>query len=107
MSSSDHTEESDLPGIGNNSFKVTISKDNWQNQNILEVKEFSFELPENVTKYLEFILKKEVNPPIKGKITNNKIKYRGLSVCMVHNNDSTNTLWVEQRGVRVGPIITI
>lgn len=41
-------------------------------------------------------------PPIKGEITKGKIKWRGMKLVCCELNS-----WIEQRGVRVSPILTI
>ena len=47
------------------------------------------------------------NPPIKGEITTGKVKWRGLKMCVKNNHDFSKEYWIEQRGVKISPVITV
>ena len=47
-------------------------------------------------------------PPIKGKLTKGKLKWRGIRHCVKHINSCEKWAeehWFEQRGVKITPVI--
>jgi len=55
-------------------------------------------------KIIEDTLRKEAQPPIKGKITKGKIKWRGIKK-VEKRNEFHHEEWLEQRGRQIGPKI--
>lgn len=49
----------------------------------------------------EFALRNTCKPPIIGKITKGKIKWRGIVQHREYNNDFTMTEWISQRGIQI------
>lgn len=55
---------------------------------------------------LETIVKVYAVPPVKGVVTEGKLKWRGIRLANQFSNVcNTNVYWVEQRGVKIGPMI--
>lgn len=71
------------------------------------------ELDKRVNEYIETLLKAYLllaSPPLKGEITKNKIKWRGIK--LIRQGDSFlgglhYSLWLEQRGFLIGKIIRV
>jgi len=59
-----------------------------------------------VDRILESALRNNAEPPIKGEITYNKIKWRGIRKIEQRFFDRTET-WLEQRGKRISEKIII
>jgi hypothetical protein len=55
----------------------------------------------NQDKFIDYILRNHVKPPIKGEITKGKIKWRGITIL---NDIGYSKLWLRQRGVDI-PIV--
>ena len=56
-------------------------------------------------KLLDMVIRnsiKSVDPPIKGKITPGKLKWRGLRLCSQDRGHDGIYYWIEQRGKVVG-----
>lgn len=56
-------------------------------------------------KLLDMVIRnsiKSVDPPIKGKITPGKLKWRGLRLCSQNRGHDGIYYWIEQRGKVVG-----
>ena len=49
----------------------------------------------------EFALRNTCKPPIKGKTTKGKIKWRGIVQHREYNNDFTMTEWISQKGIQI------
>ena len=56
---------------------------------------------------LEDTIRKYAQPPIKGEITAGKLKWRGIKLVTKGRAEYEKMeRWVEQRGKRIGPVIT-
>ena len=55
----------------------------------------------NSNEGFEFALRNTCKPPIKGKITKGKIKWRGIVQHREYNNDFTMTEWISQKGIQI------
>ena len=69
------------------------------------------EMCKSEEEWLEEIYRTKVIPPIKGKITLGKIRWRGLVICSQQDQDTAipngsivQMKWVEQRGRKITPI---
>jgi len=79
-------------------------------KNNFDATELSRQLVEKQTKWIdehvEQICRTFASPPIKGKITKGKLKWRGLRLIQKNEFEHT-TYWVEQRGKKIGYDLTI
>jgi len=83
----------------------------------IDLPEPTIQVSDIVNQYIDLILKKEdevfmeslrtmINPPIKGEITKNKLKWRGVK--LIQENDYFKSVrWLEQRGKQISPKIVI
>ena len=60
------------------------------------------EMMEGLNKTLETIVRVYSVPPIKGEITEGKLKWRGLRLCSSPMTLADNMYWIEQRGKQIG-----
>ena len=54
----------------------------------------------------EYALRNVAEPPVKGKITRGKIRWRGIRL-VVKDSFGKHERWLEQRGKRISPVIVI
>ena len=54
----------------------------------------------------EYALRNVAEPPVKGKITRGKIRWRGIRL-VVKDQFGKHERWLEQRGKRISPVIVI
>ena len=66
---------------------------------------FILQIQENQNNIFEHALRNVAVPPIKGEITPNKIKWRGIRL-VNKNQFGKSESWIEQRGKRISEIIT-
>jgi len=60
---------------------------------------------DDVFKLIEDSLRTKATPIIKGKITKNKIKYRGIKLMTILYEDYSREYWMTQRGESISEII--
>lgn len=58
----------------------------------------------DIDEKMEYCVRNFATPPIKGKLTKGKLKWRGIKL-IISNNGAQR--WIEQRGMKISPIIEI
>lgn len=72
--------------------------------------DFNQSLVEHYQHILDVMIRtsvKSVDPPIKGKITPGKLKWRGMKLCSQNKGHDGIYYWIEQRGKIVGEKLLI
>jgi hypothetical protein len=57
--------------------------------------------------YFEKYIRENATPKIKGEITQGKLKWRGIKVCVSTSISNGYLKWITQRGVQISPKIII
>jgi len=57
--------------------------------------------------YFEKYIRENATPKIKGEITQGKLKWRGIKLCVLNEHHEGTMKWITQRGVQITPKIII
>lgn len=85
--------------------KLAKAYEGWKNVCTKKPQTVQDHISEKVEKHIEQILRTKANPPIRGKITKGKVKWRGIKFYQGREGLKIHR-WVEQRGKQIGKTFT-